>query len=206
MHEIPPLTPPVEKSVDVERAEQPSILIEDWAKQNNHESLLRHIASSHETDANIGVFRENIYYDPIEKTITLTVIPSRDQHQGHSFEGTGIMLGGIPKVFIDVTSGALVFTEAPNGTIPLHLTGTYENTGMIIQHDTPLTVVSSLEQSPEEGDKKLFIKTVVMQGSQVCVTMRDQVQIISERGAGALAKRIERTLEKEKTSQETRDK
>ncbi len=152
MHEIPNIHP-VQKSV--EKSEQAQVLIEQWARENNHTSLLRHIESSDKTDKNIGILRENIYYDPIEKTITLAV-PIRDIHQGHDFEGTGIMLGGIPKVFIDVTSGALAFTEASDGTIPLHITGTYENPGMIIQHDIPLKVVSSLEENPEEDEKKLF--------------------------------------------------
>lgn len=179
---------------------EPTIVpIEAWAKENNREGLLRHMESSDKTDKNVGVFRENIEYDTKAKTITLTVEPNPDMHQGHSFEGTGIMLGGIPKVFIDVTSGALAFTEAPNGTIPLHMTGSYENTGMIIQHEAPVTVVSSFEKDPHEnGDKKmLFIRTEVWQGGRVCVVMRDQIQVISERGAGALAKRLERSLDKE---------
>ncbi len=195
MHEIP--KPNLEKdSKDlIEKPEHVRVPIEQWARENNHLSLLRHIESSDKTDKNIGILRENIYYDPIEKTITLAVLP-HDIHQGHSFEGTGIMLGGIPKVFIDVTSGALAFTEAPDGTIPLHITGTYENAGMIIQHNTPLRVVSSFEKNLEEDEKKLFIKTEVFQGEQLCVVMRDQVQILSERGAGALAKRRERVLDK----------
>ncbi len=193
---------PVKPSLEG-RAEQEKkpVQIEDWAKTNNREGLLRHMESSDSTDRNVGIFREKILYDPEAKTITLTVDPNSDMHQGHRFEGTGIMLGGIPKVFIDVTSGALAFTEAPNGTIPLHITGTYENTGMIIQHEeSPVTVVSSFEEEPRENEDKktLFIRTEVKQGSQVCVVMRDQIQILSERGAGALAKRLERALDKGK--------
>ena len=52
MHEIPNIHP-VQKSV--EKSEQAQVLIEQWARENNHTSLLRHIEAPDKTDKNIGI-------------------------------------------------------------------------------------------------------------------------------------------------------
>ena len=203
MHETPPI-PPVEEPAEVERAEQPPIPIEEWAKQNNHESLLRHIDSSHETDANVGVFRKNLEHDPIAKTTTLTV-PIKDIHRGHTFESkskdgevtqTEIMLGGVPAFFMDVTSGALAFTEIPPHCVPIHLKVEVTKGAMIIQRDDiPVVVVSSFEEVPVKGGKKFFIKTVASQGPNICAIERSEVRVIAEQAAGMMAERINVALD-----------
>lgn len=188
MKEIPELPSSESQDRRIEK-ERTAIRIEDWARENDHETLLSHIASSEQTNRNIGVLRENIYYDPEEKTITLTVTPQNDMHQGHSIEGTGIMLGGIPKVFVDVTSGALAFTAMSPKSIPLHTKGSYENSGMIILSAVPLVIQSSFKKDPESDDKNLIIVTTVTQGGEVCVKTEDTVRILSERVASAIVKR-----------------
>lgn len=171
------------------------IPIAEWARENNHETLLRHIESSEPTDTNIGIFRENICYDPVNKRMTLTVIPQNDMHQGHSFDGTGIMLGGIPKVFVDVTSGALAFTAMSKKSIPLHMGGNYENSGMIIQCAVPVVIESYFKSEPQPGDKEFIIITTVTQAGVVCVKTEDTIRILSERGASRAAKMRENDLQ-----------
>lgn len=211
MHEIPPSIPSEEeKLTDPEQVEQ-RVLIEDWARQNGHESLLRHIESSHETDANVGIFRENLYYDPVAKTITLTV-PIQTIHRGHTFEQgeekvtTEIMLGGVLSVFMDVTSGALAFTEIPSDKVPLHLKVEVAKGAMIIQReDIPVVIVSSFEEEPTAGGKKLFIKTVASQGPNICAVERSEVKIISEQAAGMMAERINAALDQWVAEQKSKD-
>lgn len=195
MKEIPELHVSGEAEKEKENS---AIPIEEWAQENNHETLLRHIASSEQTDANIGVFRNNIRYDAANKTMTLTVTPENDMHQGHSFEGTGIMLGGIPKVFVDIASGALAFTAMSKKSIPLHTAGSYENAGMIIQCAVPVVIESHFKSDPRPEDKELVIITTVTQAGSLCVKTEDIVRILPERGAGMLAKRRENELQKQK--------
>jgi hypothetical protein len=200
MNETPPL-PDQEAALSAPEQERGlPVPIEDWAKQNNHTSLLRHIESSHDTDANVGVFRENLVYDPDLKVITLVVSPSKNIHQGHSFEGIGIMLGGIPKVFVDVVSGALVFTEIPSTSVPVHKRGSYENPEMIIQCDTVVKIVSRFDEEMVQEEAKKYVITQVSQGGKICVVMRDEIWVGAERGVGLLAKRRENILNREKST------
>ena len=115
----PPQRPPSQEEKRVEQQEKQGIRIEDWARENNHATLLRYIKSSEQTNSNVGLLPENMYYDSEKKTMTLTVSFRKEWHQGHE----GVMQGGMPAVFIDTTSGALAFTEAPSGFGPLHQEG-----------------------------------------------------------------------------------
>lgn len=200
MKELPPIiTPPAEKEQQKQR-----VPIEQWTKENEHAALEQHMKSSDGTDANMGVLRENLEYDPIAKTITLTV-PIQDIHRGHTFESkskdggvtqTEIMLGGVPAFFMDVASGALAFTEIPPHCVPIHLKVEVTKGTMIIQRDDiPVVVVSSFEEVPVKGGKKFFIKTVASQGPNICAIERSEVRVIAEQAAGMMAERINVALD-----------
>ena len=69
----------------LEQQERRAIRVEDWARENNHEALLRYIKSSEQTNSNVGLLPENMYYDPEKKTMTLTV----PYHRSHAGWGAG---------------------------------------------------------------------------------------------------------------------
>ncbi len=165
----------------VERQEGRWIRIEDWARENNHEALLRYILSSDKTNRNVGLLPENMYYDPVEKTMTLTVPFRKEWHQGH--EKT--MQGGMPAVFIDTTSGALAFTEMLAGSGPLHQEGSEKKLVPIVEHEVPLKIVCGFEEPPEDFQgnraKIKFIKTVVSQGPHICIESHVMVRTTPEK-------------------------
>jgi acyl-coenzyme A thioesterase PaaI-like protein len=153
----------------LEQQERRAIRVEDWARENNHEALMRYIKSSEQTNSNVGLLPENMYYDPEKKTMTLTVPYHKEWHQGHE----GVMQGGVPAVFIDTTSGALAFTEMPSGSGPLHQEDRAIKLVPIVEHEVPVVITCSLEEPPEDfkGNrvKTKFIKTVVSQGPHICI-------------------------------------
>ncbi len=161
--------PPSQEEKRVEQQEKQGIRIEDWARQNNHEALLRYIKSSEQTNSNVGLLPENMYYDPEKKTMTLTVPYRKEGHQGHE----GVMQGGMPAVFIDTTSGALAFTAMSLESGPLHQEDRAKKLTPIVEHEVPIVITCSFEEPPEDfrGNrvKTKFIKTVVSQGPHVCI-------------------------------------
>jgi hypothetical protein len=196
MNETPPL-PGQEVESPVQETEQGlSMPIEDWAKQNNHKALLGFIESSDQTNRNVGVFRENMIYDPVAKSMTLIVSMKPELHRGHTLEGEHeVMLGGKPKDFADVVSGALAFTEVPTNSLPLHTKIIESDMGvMILQHEAPVLVRSTFVRDPEEG-APFSIKTVVSQGPHTCFTEVCEVKVGTERGVARVAQMTKTSLD-----------
>jgi hypothetical protein len=178
----------------LEQAPAP-IRVEDWALENQHETLLSFIRSSDQTNRNIGILREDMFYDPVAKTMTLTLNMRPELHRGHTINGEyEAMIGGMPKAFADVVSGALAFTAIPANTVPLHTTITGSKMGtMILQHEAPIVVTSSFVEDSE--GKKLAIKTVVSQGPNTCFTEVCNVRVAAENMVGQMAERVKSGLD-----------
>jgi hypothetical protein len=172
----------------VETAPEPRVPIIEWAKRNALQTLQQHIESSKEADANLGIFVENVTYNPENKTIEIR-IPVEHFHRGHEFGGKdiSIVLGGMFSAWADVSSGALAFTQMSPDEVPLHTEYSAKNGAMGILNSKPMRVRSSFIDRESEKAGFCYIRTEVMQGANLCFVHECEVQTVKEKTAERIA-------------------
>lgn len=146
-----------------------------WAAQNEKEGLTSHILSASMTYDRLGINRKLFLYNPDIDAVAL-VLKLQQFHVGHKIDSLELVHGGIQAFIFDAVSGALAFTKARVGQIPVTQKNDIGYTSPAELNGGDLVSVSELlNKTPSR--REMIVKTTIFQGERICSSCSSEITL-----------------------------